>query len=156
MKKNKTQIVKKKIISRMDSLDIAWYLVEDIKWSLKLLHFYKLKNMFKNIDDLVDYLYILDKQNTNQIKNLCEQNNALIKSIDKNNYYISTSWLEEIWIDKNSDISTRLGIDYQLQSTILSTKWLLLLTLNEFCNATNTRIYLNRVMWQRQLEKKSF
>lgn len=153
MNKTKTQILKKKINTKLNSLDIAWYLIEDIRGSLKFLHYYKLKNLLKNIEDLAEYLYILDIQNTKQVKVLCEQNVSLLDVVQKNNYYISISWWEAIETKKSKVISTKTSIDHQLQSVVLSTKWILLLTLNEFCNATNTRIYLNKVMRQRQLER---
>jgi len=154
MNKTKTQILKKKINTKLDSLDIAWYLIEDIRGSLKFLHYYKLKNLLKNIEDLAEYLYILDIQNTKQIKTLCEQNASILDLIQKNNYYISLSGWESIQTKKRKEISSKTNMDHQLQAIVLSTKWILLLTLNEFCNATNTRIYLNKVMRQRQMEKK--
>ena len=96
MNNTKSTILKKKIISKLKNTNIAGFLTEDIRNSLKFLHYYKLKNLYKNIDDLIEYLYILDEQNTKQIINLCEQNKSLAKSIKKDNYYLSEKGVNQL------------------------------------------------------------
>ena len=66
----KKEIIKSQILENINSLDIAWYLKEEIEKSLDYFQYYKLNNILKNIEVLDDYLSFLDQKNTKQIDDL--------------------------------------------------------------------------------------
>ena len=67
----KTEELLNNINKHINSLNIAWYIKEEVTASLKYLHRYKLKNIEKNIDSFCEYLKFLNYQNTEKINNLC-------------------------------------------------------------------------------------
>ena len=67
----KTEELLENISKQIDSLNIAWYIKEEVIASLKYLHWYKLKNIDKNMDSFCEYLIFLNDQNTEKIDNLC-------------------------------------------------------------------------------------
>lgn len=58
------------IMSQLQDVDVAGYLKDEVRDLLKYLHFYKIKNVYQNIDALKEYLALLDNQSTNQIHKL--------------------------------------------------------------------------------------
>jgi hypothetical protein len=151
MAKIKKDILSETIMKKVNNLDVAWYLKLEVEEFLKYLHYYKLKNILQNIDGLKDYLLVLDRQNTNQIHEL-----EYKKSLDAYEkahdvlYYVSKVWLTKIGEQK---IHRKLREnEFNLQQIMLGVKWFLLLTANEFCNASQTRMSINRMTWQKQLK----
>jgi hypothetical protein len=145
-------IIIKSIMEEVNALDIAWYLKWEVWGLLKYLHYYKLKNFFLNKDALIDYLYLLDNQNTTQIHTL-QYDSTRSNLIDDHeiSYFVSNKWLEKIWEYK---VHQKIfDNDYNLNYIMQGIKWLLLLTADEFCNASPTRMSINRMLWQKQLVK---
>lgn len=91
----------KGIMKKVNSLDIAGYLKQEVEEFLKYLHYYKLKNILTNIDALEEYLAVLDRQNTTQIHEL-EYNADLEweKKHDDLHYFVSKSGLCKIGENK--------------------------------------------------------
>lgn len=146
----KKEIIKSQILENINSLDIAWYLKEEIEKSLEYFHYYKLNNILKNIEVLDDYLSFLDQKNTKQIDNLyCE----LIEDIDiwahDLKYYVSNKWLDMVWEQKLKH--TIVENNYSFMSIMQWIKWFLLLTIDEFCNATPVRLSIDQIMWNKEL-----
>ena len=146
----KKEIIKSQILENINALDIAWYLKEEIEKSLEYFHYYKLNNILKNIEVLDDYLSFLDQKNTNQIDNLyCES----IEDIDiwahDLKYYVSNKWLDIIWEQKLKH--TIVENNYSFMSIMQWIKWFLLLTIDEFCNATPVRLSIDQIMWNKEL-----
>ena len=146
----KKEIIKSQILENINALDIAWYLKEEIEKSLEYFHYYKLNNILKNIEVLDDYLSFLDKKNTNQIENLyCES----IEDIDiwahDLKYYVSNKWLDIVWEQKLKHIIVENN--YSFMSIMQWIKWFLLLTIDEFCNATPVRLSIDQIMWNKEL-----
>ncbi len=141
-----------KIISEINQLDVAWYLKEEIDSLFKNLHYYKLKNIYDNIDALKEYLHFLDHHSTQQI-------HVLEYDVDKEHqdsghdiwYYISQKWLDLVGEHKMHQKIWEN--DYNLSYIMQGVKWFLLLTADEFCNASPTRMSINRILWQKQMEK---
>lgn len=52
----KTQTLRKEILQIIYQQDIPWFLKEEIVEITKLLNYYKLNNLFQNIDKFLDYL----------------------------------------------------------------------------------------------------
>ena len=151
MPQTKKNILIGKIVKEIAPLDIAWYLRDEVKDFLKYLHFYKLKNILQNIDALKEYLLLLDKQSTNQIYELEYEH---VDEFDKGEhdilYYLSQNWLDLVGEHK---IYQKLWEnDYNLHNLMQGIKWFLLLTADEFCNASATRMSINRMVWEKELK----
>lgn len=151
MPASKKEALSKAIMKQVNALDIAWYLKLEVDEFLKYLHYYKIKNILENIDALKEYLQVLDTQNTTQIHEL-EYNEWLEreKKHDDLHYFVSKSGLCKIGEKK---MHQKLWEnEFHLQQIMLGVKWFLLLTADEFCNASPTRMSINRMIWQKQLK----
>lgn len=138
------------IIEDISSLDIAWYLKEEISSLFKNLHYYKLKNIHQNIDALKEYLHFLDHNSTQQIYALeYVENVDLPENSHDLLYYVSQKWLEKVGHQK---LRQKIWEDhYSLSYIMQAIKGFLLLTADEFCNASPTRMSINRILRQNQL-----
>jgi len=139
------------ILLQLQDIDVAWYLKDEVRDLLKYLHFYKIKNVYQNIEALKEYLILLDSQSTNQIHKLeydASRNHELFADHDVQ-YYVSKKWLDHVGENK---IHQKIWEnDYNLSYIMQGIKWLLLLTADEFCNATPTRMSINRMLWEKEL-----
>lgn len=142
------------IIEELSVLDIAWYLKEEISSLFKHLHYYKLKNIYQNIDALKEYLYFLDHHSTQQIHALeYVENTELPEDEHDLLYYVSQKWLEVVGHQK---IRQKIWEDhYSLSYIMQAVKWFLLLTADEFCNASPTRMSINRMLWKNKIVNQS-
>ena len=149
----KKELLTKQILADIADLDIAWYLKEEIEKFLWFFHAYKLKNIVLNINFLKDYLIFLDHKSTKQIHQLDHEmlDNTDIWEHDIH-YYVSKKWLGVVWEDK---ITQKIWQnDYNLWSVMQWIKGFLLLTMDEFCNATPTRLSINKIMREREMVKE--
>ncbi len=136
------------IMSEISSLDIAGYIVQEVRDFLKYVNHYKLANIYENMEDFKDYLIRLDGQNSNQILQLEIQNEVLEDNIQSDlNYYLSNCGSKELGKDKLSMLSRN---DYNLNNIMQWIKWYLILTVDEFCNASQTRMSINRMILKRK------
>ncbi len=143
-------ILIKKILDHVSDMDIAWYLKEEIEDFLWYFHAYKLKNIYSNIDFLNDYLVFLDHKSTRQIHQLDHEPVDEFDIWEHNiHYYISKKGLDVVWEHK---IKQKIWEnDFNLNSIMRGIKWFLLLTIDEFCNATPTRLSINKLIWEKEL-----
>jgi len=153
MAESKKDIISSNIVDEIETLDIAGYLKQEVRDFLKYLHYYKIKNILQNIDALKEYLICLDHQNTDQIHELEYKKNLDMEIGDHDVfYYISTKGLGKVGEHK---IHQKIWEnDFNLSYIMQGIKWFLVLTADEFCNASPTRMSINRMLWQKQLEKK--
>ena len=149
----KKELLTKQILADIADLDIAWYLKEEIEKFLWFFHAYKLKNIVINMEFLKDYLIFLDHKSTKQIHRLDHEMLDDTDIWDRDiHYYVSKKWLDVVWEDK---ITQKIWQnDYNLWSVMLGIKGFLLLTMDEFCNATPTRLSINKVMREREMVKE--
>lgn len=146
----KKEIIKSQILENINSLDIAWYLKEEIEKSLQYFHYYKLNNILKNIEVLDDYLSFLDQKNTKQIADLyCEVDEDIDIWAHDLKYYVSDKWLDIIW-EQNLKYKI-VKNNYNFMSIMQWIKGFLLLTIDEFCNATPVRLSIDQIMRNREL-----
>ena len=146
----KKEIIKSQILENINSLDIAWYLKEEIEKSLEYFHYYKLNNILKNIEFLDDYLSFLDQKNTKQIDDLyCESLEDIDIWAHDLKYYVSNNWLGIIWEQKLKH--KIVENNYSFMSVMQWIKWFLLLTIDEFCNATPVRLSIDQIMRNKEL-----
>jgi len=151
MTENKKDIICNNIVDEIETLDIAGYLKQEVKDFLKYLHYYKIKNILQNIDALKEYLICLDHQNTNQIHELEYEKNPDMEIGDHDIlYYISTKGLKKVGDHK---IHQKIWEnDFNLSYIMQGIKGFLVLTADEFCNASPTRMSINRMLRQKQLQ----
>lgn len=152
MKNKQNNIIIKKIISKIQTIDLAWYLIDEVRDFLKYLNYYKLKNIYKNIDSFCEYLDFIDHHNTSQIHQLSHEENSERENTDHDLfYYLSQKWLERVWENK---LRQKLREnDYNISYIMQWVKWYLLLTVSEFCNASPTRMSINKILWTKEIEK---
>ena len=62
--------IREKIISKVLDLDIPDFLLLEIKKILSLLNYYKLSNLYSNIDDFCDFLLKLNREYVLEVDNL--------------------------------------------------------------------------------------
>jgi len=146
----KKDILTQEIIWEISHLDIAWYLKEEIEKFLWYFHYYKLRNIVNNVDFLKDYLIFLDHKSTKQIHQL---DHEYVDGIDIGDhdifYYVSQKGLDVVWEQK---IKQKIWQnDFNLNSVMLGIKWFLLLTMDEFCNASPVRLSINKILWEREI-----
>ena len=132
----------KEIVNRCDELCIARYLKNEVKNILKYIHTKKLLNLKKHLDEFLDYLVLLNRENCNSIEKFSSW-----KEI-KWDLHNSLSYFYDCDDISNQDISLiKVKIErnpYETITLLQSIKWYLILTIDEFCNASPTRIDIMR------------
>ena len=147
---NQKEIIYEKILKTCNRLSIAKYLKNEIKESLKYFHTYKLQNIQKNLSFLKKYLLYLNKENCKNIEELeisslkQHVNNQLKYFYNKSHF----SKEDQIIIKKKIE-SNR----YKMITMIRGIKGLLLLTIDEICNASPTRMDINTLLLQEKTKK---
>ena len=149
----KTEELLEKISKQINSLNIAWYIKEEVIASLKSLHWYKLKNIEKNMDSFCEYLIFLNNQNTEKIDNLCTGKWDKKESSPKElNYFFAPE--KKLSKEKEKLYNKKLSENgYELLTLIQWIKWVLILSIDEFCNASKTRMDIHNMLMKR--EKKN-
>ncbi len=153
MAESKKDIISTHIREEIKDLDIAGYLRDEVGDFLKHLHYYKIKNILQNIDALKEYLVCLDTQNTDQIHQLEHMQDQDIDEEQEHDlhYYVSKKGLKKVGEHKMRQ-KIRQN-DFNLNYVMQGVKGFLILTADEFCHASPTRMSINRMLWQKQLQK---
>lgn len=141
------------ISKHCDSLHIARYLKNEVKNALKYFHNHKLSNIKKNINEFSDYLIFLNDQNCQKIdwfttgkESKRALNNSISYFYDYENITNKELSLIQAKIETNS---------YETITLMQSIKWCLILTIDEFCNASPTRIDIIRYeLWKKKNKSK--
>ena len=150
----KTEELLNNISKRVSSLEIAWYIKEEVSASLKYLHWYKLKNIDKNIESFCDYLEYLNAQNTEKINNLWVVKTAANSHQDKE---LSYFFVPEKKLNKAKEKEYQKKISdngYELLTLIQWVKGILVLSIDEFCNASKTRMDIHKLLMEKEYPKK--
>jgi hypothetical protein len=150
----KTEELLYNINKRIDSLKIAWYIKEEVIASIKYLHWYKLKNIDKNMDSFCEYLMFLNYQNTEKINNICENKwwNKDNKNKDLSYFFVPEKKLNK---EKEKDYIKKLSSNwYELLTLVQWVKGILVLSIDEFCNASKTRMDIHNLLMNRETEFK--
>lgn len=136
------------IMSEISNLDIAGYILQEVRDFLKYVNHYKLANIYENMEDFKDYLLMLDKQNSNQISQLELKESAVEDSIQsEDNYFLSNLGTKKLGHNTIVLISKN---DHNLNNIMQWIKWYLILTVDEFCNASQTRMSINRMLFKKE------
>ena len=136
-------ILYEEIAHRCEELPIARYLKNEVKTALKYFHEHKLMNIKKNLSEFSEYLLLLNHENCKKIEWLTPGKES------KRNLNNSISYFYKS--EKNSKNDDLLAIQskietnsYETITLMQSIKWYLILTIDEFCNASPTRIDIMR------------
>ena len=131
-----------------DWLRIARYLKNEAKNALKYFHSHKLSNIKKNLKEFSDYLLFLNEENCQRINSFTawkESKKELNNSVTYFYDYKDTNNKELKLIQAKIETNT-----YETITLMQSIKWCLILTIDEFCNASPTRIDIMRYnLWKK-------
>ena len=144
----KTKLLLQKIISRIEQLKIAGYLKEETIASLKYLHRYKLKNIDKNLNCFCDYLHFLNQQNTDKILGLNPESKTNQMTHDIDYFFCPEKKLPKSASQKSKNAIMQSG--YQLLTLMQGIKGILVLSIDEFCNASDTRISICQMLMKQE------
>lgn len=140
------------IINACEKLNIARYLKNEVKNSLQYFHSYKLQNIKKNLKAFMNYLLFLNEENSNKIQEL-EINTNSNRIMNNNLSYFYNH--ENINTKEKKEITQKIESNsYQVITLMQGIKGLLLLTIDEFCNASPTRMAINTFLWEKENLKK--
>ena len=142
------------IAQHCDKLCIARYLKNEAKSALKYFHEHKLSNIKKNLNEFSEYLLYLNDQNCQKINWFSawkESKRTLNNSVSYFYDYEKISDKELPLIQAKIETNT-----YETITLMQSIKWCLILTIDEFCNASPTRIDIMRYeLWKKKSKSKS-
>lgn len=157
-KKQITQSEKEKLYEEIakhcDWLCIARYLKNEAKSALKYFHVHKLSNIKKNLKEFSDYLIFLNTENCQKIENFQEWKERKRNLNNSLSYFYN---YENISDSDLSSIQNKIETNsYETITLMQSIKWCLILTIDEFCNATPTRVDIMRYnLWKKKSQTKS-
>ncbi len=155
-KKNKTVEKEKnelyeEIAKHCDSLRIARYLKNEAKSALKYFHNHKLSNIKKNLKEFSEYLIFLNNENCQKIKWFTEWKETKRSLNNSISYFYHN---EDISENDIPSIQNKIETNtYETITLMQSIKWCLILTIDEFCNASPTRIDIMRYNLSKKKEK---
>lgn len=143
----KTEELLDRLMLEINQLLIAWYIKEEAISSLKYLHRYKLRNIEKNLRSFREYLVFLNTQNTEKIRKLCPWDEKKpTKELLSDLYYFflpeksMSRQMEKAYLQKISNHK------YELLTLVQGIKWILVLSIDEFCNASATRMSIHQML----------
>lgn len=144
------------ISEKISALAIAGYLKEEAIACLKYLHQYKLERIEKNLTSLCDYLIFLNEQNTEKFLDItkeCEKSSR--KSPHDLSYFFSPK--KKLSVKATREHLQKISEQsYQLLNLMQGIRGILILTIDEFCNATPTRMAIYEMLRSDHVsEKKS-
>lgn len=144
----------KEISDHCDWLCIARYLKNEAKNALKYFHEHKLSNIKKNLTEFSDYLLFLNDENCQKIKNFTEWKESKRSLNNSTSYFYNN---ENITEEEKVSIQKKIETNsYETITLMQSLKWYLILTIDEFCNASPTRIDIMRYnLWKKKNSKES-
>lgn len=142
------------IVKYCDWLCIARYLKNEAKNALKYFHEHKLSNIKKNLKEFSDYLIFLNTENCQKIENFTEWKERKRNLNNSISYFYN---YENISDSDLSSIQNKIETNsYETITLMQSIKWCLILTIDEFCNATPTRVDIMRYnLWKKKSQTKS-
>ena len=151
---NKTQLLYHHIAEKIQALAIAGYIKEEALEALKYLHYYKIRNVDKNLELFLEYLEFLNEQNTEKILQLID-----VKAKKESTSSLSLQYFlvdEKITKKQEPEYLAKIQKSgYELLSLTQGIKGLLILSIDEFCNASATRMDIHQMLMQRKKKEKT-
>ena len=130
------------ISNQCDNLHIARYLKNEAKSALKYFHIHKLSNIKKNLNEFLDYLVFLNNENSHSIEGFVSWKESKRELNNSLSYFYNSEKIQE---DNLLQIQEKIETNsYETITLMQSLKWCLILTIDEFCNASPTRMDIMR------------
>lgn len=150
--KNEKNKLYEEIAKHCDWLHIARYLKNEAKNTLRYFHVHKLSNIKKNLNEFSEYLLFLNSENCKKIENFKEWEESKRALNNSVKYFYDHDKISESEI---SSIQEKIETNsYETITLMQSIKWCLILTIDEFCNASPTRIDIMRYnLWKRRTKQ---
>lgn len=140
--------------SRISDLKIAWYLKEEAINCLKHLSVYKLQNVEKNLNCLCDYLLFLNQQNTEKFLQFASQTSQEAQTSTRNLSYFFFPEKKLSTKATQAYLETLSEQWYHLNALIQGLRGVLVLTIDEFCNASDTRMGIHTMLMKQKTQKE--
>ncbi len=143
---------KREITHYLNSLDIAWYLREEVERSFEHMNFYKAINLRQFKEAFAEHLETIDSENNRLMKELFVSLNQWPTKSETDtqtqskkeisiDYYISQRWRSLIPGNISSLLSQRDNdIEWQKWQIIHTLKAMLVFTITEYLHASSLRI----------------
>lgn len=147
----------KSVLNDIDNYDVAGYIKEEFKTLLENVKERKISNILMYKDFLKDFIFYIDRKNTKAILNMIKNTDIVFKSNNKcpekkMKYYLSTNARFKIPDD------ILYNIDFECSGFLTAITWMkgfLLLSIDEFCNASKTRIEINKLQLKMEERKEA-
>lgn len=141
------------LVEKIENFELAPYLQEEAKKVLAYFSVYKLENITKNIDFFFNYLALINQKNTELIT-------SLLKNLEwREDLELVDSWVLKYYLSTIEECDEKLKIKNiknteVFVSLVSGMKGYLVLTLDEFCHASHTRIEINRLLFAKEMRGK--
>ena len=145
MKKN---TVGEHIAKQIEALHIAGYLKEEALACLKYLTLPKLKNIEKNLTCFCEYLLFLNQQNTENFLLLTAGSDTKANTSTRDLSYFFAPKQKITKTQTKSYLQKIAEQGFHLLNLMQGIRGLLVLTIDEFCNASATRIDIHKLLMQ--------
>ena len=145
-------IVWERIAESISKLDIAGYLQEEAIACLKYITLPKLKNIEKNLTCFCEYLVFLNQQNTENFLKLMEKDAKSPYSYPRDLAYFFAPEKKISLKQKKSYLQKVAEQGFPLLSLMQGMRGLLVLTIDEFCNASPTRIDIHKLLMHGKIQ----
>lgn len=145
----------KSVIDDIDNYDVANYIKDEVKTLIDRVKDSKFDNIIFHKEFLKDFIFYMDAKNIKAIVKMIEKNEIGFCEEKKNSekkmkYFLSTRARFSI----PDDVLYHIDFDCKgFVTTIAWMKWYLLLCIDEFCNASRTRIEINKLTIKMEARK---
>ena len=154
----KTKELQDILTKHIQSLPIAWFLIDEALSLIDSLKYYKLRNINKNLDGFMDFLSYLDSIHGDNIKEItkpgskpCNSNEQLPESIPPL-YYISQAAFD--WLDEKQQQSYQCLTHQQHANVAATARSFFLLSGQEFAQWSGERLRVSSIQHQDIYHKK--
>ncbi len=120
-----TSSVLSALYTLVEEQDIASFMSIEVKKILSYMNSYRLQNIMDHSDFFIEYLHFINKKSLLMIQDM-----------------LAEKWCDRAMLEKMPE--------FVAHTTAM--KWYLLLTLEEFCHASPTRIAINKLMYMRDMK----
>lgn len=127
----KAHLLRRNLKKQVTDWDIAWYLYEEVVSFLQVLSSWKLEKLTTNFAMFKKFVYLLDDQNTKQMK---------VKHYTTSDYYLSKRGQK--LIDKKMKQHTITDVNMHIVKVSGKVKALFVFEATEFCNGSVDRMKL--------------
>lgn len=139
----------KNITELLSTHTIAPYMRDEITKIIGYMNVYRVENMYVNRDFLLEYLTFIDRKNSLMLAQYMGNKHWNIEWLD---YYYNDEYLQKTYY--SDTYADRVVDTLWFVNTITAMRGYILLTIEEFCHSTPTRIAINRLLLSKQKRKK--